>query len=272
MDGGPGVSRFFQKGLNKAIKEGEIEILFQPQVEIASGRIVGAEALARWQQPEIGEIGAETLFEAAAAAGLADELSEYVQCRAVEEAARWPEPLAHLRLSVNITASDTVSPAFAARFLAMVDETGFSLARLTVEITETELIGNLDAAAGTLARLRERGLRTALDDFGTGYSSLLYLKALPLDAIKIDKRLTEDIGGSERDRIVVRSVIAMGRALGLEVIAEGVETEEQRRLLALEGCDLYQGYLCSSPIDSARLAALADLHDLRNVEDIRLEK
>jgi EAL domain-containing protein (putative c-di-GMP-specific phosphodiesterase class I) len=258
MEGGPGATRFFQKGLKKAIDEGEIELLFQPQVEVATGRIVGAEALARWRQPGRAEIGAETLFEAAAQAELSGELSGHVHGQAVAAAAHWPPALSHLQLSVNITAADTVSPAFAAGLLATLDETGLDPRRLTVEITETELIEHLDRAAATLAELRERGLRVALDDFGTGYSSLLYLKKLPLDTLKIDRRLTEDIAGSERDRIVVRSVLAMARALGLDVVAEGVESQEQLRLLREEGCDFYQGFLCSPPVNSKELARLVE--------------
>jgi EAL domain-containing protein (putative c-di-GMP-specific phosphodiesterase class I) len=246
----------FHNGLRKALQSGEIEILFQPQVEIATGRIVGAEALARWQQPDIGELGAETLFGVAAKAGLSTELSEHVQRRAVADAAAWPVGLAGLRLSVNITAADTVRYGFADQFLAMIEQSGFDRSRVTVEVTETELIENLGEAASLLAQLRQQGLRVALDDFGTGYSSLLYLKALPLDALKIDKRLTEDITGSERDRIVIRGVISIAQALGLEVIAEGVETDEQLRLLATEGCAFYQGFLCSPPVDAATLAAL----------------
>jgi EAL domain-containing protein (putative c-di-GMP-specific phosphodiesterase class I) len=253
MEGGPGATHFFQKGLKKAIEEGEIELLFQPQVEIATGRIVGAEALARWQQPGKTEIGAETLFEAAAQAELSTELSGHVHGQAIAAAAHWPPALSHLQLSVNLTAADALSPAFAAGLLAVLDETGFDPRRLTVEITETELIANLDQATLVLAALREAGLRVALDDFGTGYSSLLYLKKLPLDGIKIDKRLTEDIAGSERDRVVVSGVVGIARALGLEAVAEGVETKEQLRLLKEQGCDLYQGYLCSPPVDAKSL-------------------
>jgi EAL domain-containing protein (putative c-di-GMP-specific phosphodiesterase class I) len=120
------------------------------------------------------------------------------------------------------------------------------------------LIENLENAAVMLARLRERGIRIALDDFGTGYSSLLYLKTLPLDTLKLDRRLTQDIAGSARDRIVVRGVIAMAKALDLYVVAEGVETEEQLRLLREEGCDLYQGFLCSPPVSSEELARLVE--------------
>jgi EAL domain-containing protein (putative c-di-GMP-specific phosphodiesterase class I) len=184
------------------------------------------------------------------------QLSDHVQRKAIREAAAWPASLGHLRLSVNITAADIARPGFAAQFLAMVEDSGFAAERLTVEVTESGLIEDLSSAAGLLAELRGGGLRVAIDDFGTGYSSLAYLKALPLDYLKIDRRLVQDIGGSTRDRIVVRSVIDMARSLGLGVIAEGVETEEQLSLLAKEGCTLYQGFLCAPPMDLESLVAL----------------
>jgi diguanylate cyclase (GGDEF)-like protein len=244
--------------LRRALDQDEIEILFQPQVSVASRRIVGAEALARWRHPRFGELGAMTLFGVAERSDYLVQLSDHVQRKAIAAAAAWPEALAGLRLSVNITAADIVRPGFAEQFIRLVDETGFDPARLTVEVTESGLIEDLGAAGNLLARLRQGGLRVAIDDFGTGYSSLAYLKALPLDYLKIDKRLVEDISGSPRDQVVVRSVIDMARSLGLEVIAEGVETEEQLALLAREGCNLYQGFLCSPPVDSGRLAEMAE--------------
>ena len=198
--------------------------------------------------PRFGELGAMTLFSVAERSDYLVQLSDHVQRKAVAAAAAWPEALARLRLSVNITAADIVRPGFAEQFITLVAETGFDPGRLTVEVTESGLIEDLGAAGNLLARLREGGLRVAIDDFGTGYSSLAYLKALPLDYLKIDKRLVEDISGSPRDQVVVRSVIDMARSLGLEVIAEGVETEEQLALLAREGCTLYQGFLCSPPV------------------------
>ncbi|HEX6376840.1 MAG TPA: bifunctional diguanylate cyclase/phosphodiesterase [Allosphingosinicella sp.] len=242
--------------LRRALDQDEIEILFQPQVSVATRRIVGAEALARWRHPRFGELGAMTLFSVAERSDYLVQLSDHVQRKAVAAAAAWPEALQRLRLSVNITAADIVRPGFAEQFIALVAETGFDPARLTVEVTESGLIEDLAAAGNLLARLREGGLRVAIDDFGTGYSSLAYLKALPLDYLKIDKRLVEDISGSPRDQVVVRSVIDMARSLGLEVIAEGVETEEQLALLAREGCTLYQGFLCSPPVEVERLAEL----------------
>jgi EAL domain-containing protein (putative c-di-GMP-specific phosphodiesterase class I) len=244
--------------LRRALDEDQIEILFQPQVAITSGRIVGAEALARWRHPTFGELGAHTLFNVAERSDYLAQLSDHVQRKAITAAAAWPDTLGRLRLAVNITAADIVRPGFASQFLELVEASGFDPRRLTVEVTEGGLIEDLNAAAYLLARLREGGLRVAIDDFGTGYSSLAYLKALPLDYLKIDKRLCEDITGSPRDRIVVRGVIDMARSLGLSVIAEGVETQEQLDLLAQEGCNLYQGFLCSRPVEAAALAALMD--------------
>ncbi|HEY0112983.1 MAG TPA: EAL domain-containing protein [Allosphingosinicella sp.] len=243
--------------LRRALDQDEIEILFQPQVSVATRRIVGAEALARWRHPRFGELGAITLFSVAERSDYLAQLSDHVQRKAISAAADWPDALAGLRLSVNITAADIVRPGFADQFVALVRESGFPPGRLTVEVTEGGLIEDLGAAATLLARLREGGLRVAIDDFGTGYSSLAYLKALPLDYLKIDKRLVEDISGSPRDQVVVRSVIDMARSLGLEVIAEGVETEDQLALLAREGCTLYQGFLCAPPIAAPELAELA---------------
>jgi diguanylate cyclase (GGDEF)-like protein len=245
--------------LRRALDRDEIEIRFQPQVAIPGGRIVGAEALARWRHPELGELGALTLFTVAERSDYLAQLSDHVQRKAVQEAAAWPASLARLRLSVNITAADIVRPGFAAQFLRLVAESGFEPARLTVEVTEGGLIEDLGAAARLLADLRRGGLRVAIDDFGTGYSSLAYLKALPLDYLKLDKRLSEDIEGSPRDRVVVRGVIDMARSLGLSVVAEGVETEEQLGLLAREGCNLYQGFLCSPPVTGEELIRMVSL-------------
>jgi diguanylate cyclase (GGDEF)-like protein len=242
--------------LRGALARDEIELLFQPQVSVATGAIVGVEALARWRHPEFGSLGAVTLFSVAERSDFLLPLSEHVQRRALSQAAAWPMELGHLRMAVNVTASDVAQPGFAERFLALVDESGFPRERLTVELTESGLIEDLAEAAGLLATLRAAGLRVAVDDFGTGYSSLAYLKALPLDYLKIDKRLADDIAGSPRDRVVVHGVIEMARSLGLSVIAEGVETAAQLALLAAEGCNYYQGYLCSPAVDAAALARL----------------
>jgi diguanylate cyclase (GGDEF)-like protein len=268
-DGEPSRIRVFQQGresrlaedrrleldLRLALDEDRIEILWQPQVAVTSGKIVGVEALARWNHPVLGELGAEALFAAAERSDYLVELSRHVQAKAIGAAAAWQGPLAGLRIAVNVTAADIAEPGFADRVLALAAESDLTH-RLTVEVTESELMEDLGAAADLLAQLRSGGLRVAIDDFGTGYSSLAYLKALPLDTIKIDRRLAQDIAGSPRDRIVVRGVIDMARSLGLAVVAEGVETEEQLSLLAAEGCTYYQGFLCSPPVDEKALAGL----------------
>jgi diguanylate cyclase (GGDEF)-like protein len=242
--------------LRLALDQDEIGLLFQPQVSVTTGEIVGVEALARWRHPRLGELGAVPLFAAAERSDYLMQLSAHVQKKAVGLAAHWPDALKGLRVAVNVTAADIAIPGFAEQFLAMVDASGFERSRLTVEVTESGLIEDLNAAAMLLAALRAGGLRVAIDDFGTGYSSLAYLKALPLDYLKIDRRLSQDIAGSARDRIVVRGVIEMARSLGLAVIAEGVETEEQLTLLAREGCNYYQGFLCSPPVNEATLVRL----------------
>jgi diguanylate cyclase (GGDEF)-like protein len=242
--------------LRSALDRDEIEMLFQPQVSVTSGKIVGVEALARWQHPVHGELGAATLFAVAEQSDYLLALSQHIQQRAAKQAAAWPASLDALRMAVNITSGDISRAGFAESFLAMIDESGFPRNRLTIEVTESGLIEDLNAAATLLAALRAGGCRVAIDDFGTGYSSLAYLKALPLDYLKIDKKLAEDIAGSTRDRIVVRGVIDMARSLGLAVIAEGVETEEQLALLAKEGCNYYQGFLCGEPMDAEGLESL----------------
>ncbi|HVJ01953.1 MAG TPA: bifunctional diguanylate cyclase/phosphodiesterase [Sphingomonas sp.] len=243
--------------LHRALERGEIGVLYQPQVAIASGKVVGVEALARWQHPDFGEVGAEALFAAAERAGLDAALSDHVQRRALAGAAQWPSRLAHLRLSINVTAGDVARAGFADNLLGRIDASGFPRGRLTVEITESGIMADLGEAARLLTELRTAGCRVAIDDFGTGYSSLAYLKALPLDYLKIDKRLSQDIAGSPRDRVVVRGVIDMARSLGLAVIAEGVETEGQLDLLAKEGCQYFQGYLCAGPVDVPALLTIA---------------
>lgn len=242
--------------LHRAIERGEIELRYQPQVDLADDRITGVEALVRWDHPTLGPLGADTLFAAAERADLGVALSDHIQQAALACAVGWPVALGGLRLSLNLTAADVSRPGFAALFLARLDASGFPRERLTLEITETGLIGDLPTAAGVLGELRAGGCRIALDDFGTGYSSLAYLKALPLDTLKIDRALTVDIAGSPRDQVVVRGILGIARGLGLNVVAEGVETPEQRDLLAAEGCDLYQGFLRSPPLTEAALIAM----------------
>ncbi|HKY80248.1 MAG TPA: EAL domain-containing protein [Sphingobium sp.] len=243
--------------LRLALDRGEIGIVFQPQYPVDGDQMIGVEALARWNHAQYGPLGAGMLFATAERSDYMLPLSAHIQAEALRQAAAWPRALVHLRLSINVTAEDIAQPGFMPQFLNLVDMSGFPRSRLTVEITEGGLIEDVDNATTLLTALRAEGLAVAVDDFGTGYSSLAYLKSLPLDYLKIDSGLAQDIAGTARDRIIVRGVIHMAKSLGLRVIAEGVETEQQRDLLAREGCDYYQGFLRSAGVSSAELVTLA---------------
>jgi predicted signal transduction protein with EAL and GGDEF domain len=230
-----------------ALERGEIDVLFQPQFALADGRLAGAEALARWQHPLLGEIGAETLFAVAARAGQTAQLSRQIVARALTSAAAWP-PSRELRLSLNLTADDFAPASFAASLRAATAKSGLAPSRLTLEVTEHALLVDLEGAAASLRDLAAEGVRIALDDFGAGFSNFGYLKSLPLDYLKLDHSLTDDIVSSPRDCAILRAIVLMAKALDLEVIAEGVESEAQRALLAAEGCDYYQGFLRARPL------------------------
>ena len=246
-----------EEQLAGAMGRGEIAIAFQPQMKVDTGQLVGAEALARWEHPEYGLLGASTLFAVAERAGVMESLSTQIHKQALMLAARWPKSLGFLRLSINVTASDLAATAFDVNMQKHIENAGFEPDRLTLEITESELIGNLSASADILQRLRIIGVRIAIDDFGTGYSSLSYLKELPVDYLKIDSGLTGDISGSPKDQVVVRSIIDMAHSLDLGVIAEGVETEGQLKTLAKLGCEYFQGFLRSGPLSSDEFEAFA---------------
>jgi diguanylate cyclase (GGDEF)-like protein len=238
------LSAALDRALRRAIEDRQIAIMLQPQFAVADGRLVGAEALARWQHPELGEIGAAQLFATADRCDLCEELSNYIQEQAIALAAAWPLALADLRLSVNLGAEE-LNEDYSDRLMRLLQASGFPADRLTLELTEESLIRDIDLAAAQLETLRQHSVRIALDDFGTGYSSLAYLKTLPLDYLKLDKGMTPDIGGQGKERIVLRAIIAMGKALGLQIIAEGVERTAELEMLRAEGCDYYQGFLSS---------------------------
>ena len=247
-----------ETALRRAIDEADFDLAYQPQVAIAGGEIAGVEALVRWHHPAFGLMPPETLLEIAAGAEFGLKLSASIRAKALREAGAWPASLSAVRLSVNVTAGDLRAPDFADGLEAQIAASGFPAERLTLEITESDLIENLDAAAQTLAQLRRTGIAIALDDFGTGYSSLAYLKSLPLDALKLDKRLTRDLAGAPRDRIVVRVVVALARALGIRVVAEGVESAAELALVAAARCDWYQGYFCAPALSSRELPAFVE--------------
>jgi EAL domain-containing protein (putative c-di-GMP-specific phosphodiesterase class I) len=225
--------------LETAISLEQIDVLYQPLIEPISGRIVGAEALARSAIAP----SADALFARAAASGLSERLSRLVQRKALRCAATWEGPIKGLKLSINLLPADISRDGFDDWLMDEIRTAGVEPARVTVEITESALLIDQPAVAERLARLRHEGVTIAVDDFGTGYASFAYLTTLPLDMIKIDRGLIADIVGGSRDRIVVKAMIRLARELDLQVVVEGVESTSQLALLAEWGCDLYQGFL-----------------------------
>lgn len=237
--------------LGAAIAQRQVEILFQPQFASDGNRLVGAEALSRWNHPRLGRIGAEALFDIAERAHHAAELTRHIAGRALAIAATWPEPL---RLSLNVTAADLHEQHFAETIVEAVAESGFATGRLTLEITEQALLTDVDFSAEQLERLAGHGVRIALDDFGAGFCNFRYLKRLPLHLLKLDRSMIQGIVDDERDLAVLRGILAMARALGLRVVAEGIETEEQRATIVREGCEKWQGFLGGAPMTAAEFA------------------
>ena len=236
--------------LAAVIAHQQIAVVFQPQINPVTGEVHGAEALARWDRVA----GAEQLFDRAAAAGLSERLSRLVQHKALRAAAAWEGPLRRLQISTNLLPDEIAQDGYVDWLLDEVRAVAIDPKRVTIEVTETALLSDLETVAVHLDRIRQAGLKVALDDFGTGYASLAYLGTLPLDALKIDRGLIARIGTSERDRIVVRSIFSLARDLGLQVIVEGVESTAQLVLLADWGCDLYQGFLGAGALDEIELA------------------
>ena len=241
-----------------ALSRGEVAIFYQPQYDVASGAMVGVEALLRWRHPDLGLLGAGPLVTAARAARLECELTEHAHRVALAEVARWPKPLGKLRVSLNITAADLGDPAFADRLAAMVKAARVDPDRLTLELTEQAMLSDPTSAAAQLAQIRSLGCAIAIDDFGTGYSSLSLLARLPIDYLKIDAGFTRTIDGSDRDRIVVRAIVDLARALGLLVVAEGIESESQLARLKEIGVATWQGFLKSGPVPGDELLALLE--------------
>ncbi|MFM7377899.1 MAG: EAL domain-containing protein [Erythrobacter sp.] len=247
----PGV---LEADLLRALDRREIEVLFQPQFSCITGALTGAEALARWRHPTLGAIGARDLFAVAERAALVAPLSRHVVARALEDAATWPETLT---LSLNITPEELGDPRFAADFAALIGRSEIAPQRLMLEITEDLLLRNLAQAASALKALRGLGFRTALDDFGAGFCNFRYLRELPLDALKLDKAMVEGVPADATALAVLRAIVALAKALGLAVYAEGVEDEIQRAAITAEGCDYWQGFLRAQPMPSAQVVALS---------------
>jgi diguanylate cyclase (GGDEF)-like protein len=237
--------------LRDAIPAGELQVHFQPQVDIDSGLVTGAEALVRWRHPRLGELRPDQFIAAAEYTGAIDALTEFVLSVAARTCATWREQGWDLDVSVNLSARNLANVAFADLVEGILDDTGLDPAALTLELTESSIMTEAEGAMGTLTAIHDLGVSLSIDDFGTGYSSLAHLRKLPVSEIKIDKSFVFDLTTSQSDEAIVRSMIDLGHHLGLTVVIEGVETVEVRRRLAEMGADRIQGYLLSRPMPVA---------------------
>jgi diguanylate cyclase (GGDEF)-like protein len=246
-----------ERRLRDALAEGHLVAHYQPQVEIATGRVIGVEALLRWRDPERGLIPPGEFIPLAEETGLIGALGEWVLHEACRQGVRWMQAgIAPLVVAVNLSAHQLRQGDIVESVARVLRQTGFPADRLELELTESALMEGAGDTAGVLDRLRAQGIHMAVDDFGTGYSSFAYLRGFRLDVLKIDKGFIDEIDQQQDARTIVDAIIAMGHALGLKVLAEGVETQAQLDILRDQGCDLFQGYLKSRPLDADSVTAL----------------
>ena len=247
-----------ESGLRRAIERDELMLQYQPKVSLRSGRIIGVEALLRWRHPELGLTLPEHFIPLAEENGLIVPIGNWVLRQACLQSRRWSaQGLAGLRIAVNLSARQFNDDNLLSDIAQILEETAMDPALLEFEITESVVMYNLDKTAQLLAGLKTMGTRVAIDDFGVGYSSLSHLKRFPIDILKIDRSFVCEIPGNAVDEAIAGAIVAMGNNLSIEVVAEGVETEEQRRFLQRHGCEQAQGYLFSEALGAEAFLRLA---------------
>lgn len=254
--------------LRRAIVRDELRVYYQPLVALATGRIVGVEALIRWQHPQHGLLPPAAFVPLAEATGLIQPLSRWMLTAACTQAARWRERLADATsplLSVNLAPAQCRETGLVAEIAAILDVAGLVPNQLQLEITESAVLVDSAATRATMRGLRDLGARVVLDDFGTGYSSLVALKQFPLDGFKIDRAFVAGLGRDRVDTALVRSLLALGSELELNVTAEGVETGEQLARLRAFGCAVAQGYYFAAPSPPAKIEILLARGHVRTV-------
>jgi EAL domain-containing protein (putative c-di-GMP-specific phosphodiesterase class I) len=240
--------------LRQALEQKQLVLHYQPQIDLLSGRLVGLEALLRWQHPMQGLIAPDDFVPLAEETGLIVPIGEWVlqeactQIKALQQAGMDP-----VRISVNISSRQIKQPGFIAMIDRVLEKTGFDPRGLILEITESSLMNNVEKTIKTLEEIKARGIHLSIDDFGTGYSSLRDLKRFPISQLKIDQSFVHDITANANDEAIAASIIALSRSMHMTVIAEGVETEEQLQLLQQMGCTQGQGYLISRPLPYEQL-------------------
>ena len=249
--------RALHQDLSMAIKNGELSLYYQPQAvsghTVASSEVIGFEALARWLHPVRGFVPPSDFIPLAEESGLIVEMGEWILRQACREAASWPLPL---QIAINLSPAQFMHGDVVGLVHSILLETGLAPGRLELEITEGVLIEDFDRGLALLRRLKSLGVRVSMDDFGSGYSSLSYLQAFPFDKIKIDRAFVMNLGRNPQSASIVRAVVGLGHGLGMSIVAEGVETQEQLSFLAEEGCDAVQGYFLGKPAPIGQYFAL----------------
>ncbi|WP_434561493.1 EAL domain-containing protein [Pseudomonas sp. Z4-20] len=239
-----------ESGLRLALQRKEFVLHYQPKLDLTNGRVVGAEALVRWNRPDQGLVFPSDFIPVAEDSGLIVPLSQWVLQEACQQACRWQaEGMRPLYLSVNVSAIDFRQRGFVDGIARTLKETGLDPTQLELEITESVLMQNIDTTVATLKAIKQLGVRLAIDDFGTGYSSLSYLQKFPVDVLKIDQSFVGDLSIDSNDAKLVSTIISLGRSLHLHIIAEGVETREQLEFLKRHQCEEAQGYYFSKAVE-----------------------
>jgi EAL domain-containing protein (putative c-di-GMP-specific phosphodiesterase class I) len=246
---GEGVERLrLETYLRRAIEKEEVFLNFQPQVEIDSGKLLGVEALVRWNHPELGLVPPHRFIPLAEDTGFISQLGQWVLVEACRQMVRWQEAGLHVpKMAVNLSAKQFERGSMVSMVADILRETGLEPHRLQLEVTES-VIMNTGDALGFINDLHAVGVSLAIDDFGTGYSSLAYLKQMPVQTLKIDRSFIKDISTDANDEAIAIAIIQLGRSMNLSVIAEGVETEQQAAFLLRHGCNQAQGFYYSRPV------------------------
>jgi EAL domain-containing protein (putative c-di-GMP-specific phosphodiesterase class I) len=236
--------------MRQALASHRFRLKYQPQVDLGTGKVVGAEALIRWRDPELGEVPPAKFIPVAEDSGFIIPIGNWVLTQAVRQASAWRTAGTPMQVAINVSALQFQQADFAERVAEVLRQHDLPGPLLELELTESILVRDADEALDRLSQLARLGVRLSIDDFGTGYSSLSYLKRFPIGRLKIDRSFISGLPEDDSDVGIVRAIVQMSRALGLQVIAEGVETERQRAFLHQAGCDQFQGYLFAPALDA----------------------
>ena len=246
-----------KSSLRRALERNEFQLYYQPQIDIETGKIVGAESLIRWMHPDLGLVSPNKFIPILEETGLITEVGKWVIERACQQNKEWQEKgLNPIQIAINLSPRQFRQKNLISIIQSTLNETGLDAKWLELEVTESSIMDNPEEVAVTLQSLNNLGIKIAIDDFGTGYSSLNYLKTFPIDVLKIDRSFIRDITFDKDDEIIVKTIIAMGHNLGLKIIAEGVEEQEQLDIIKQYNCEWYQGYFCSKPIPAEEFQLL----------------